>query len=114
MIFIFWRGYGFVMPIVAVASYALVEFSTELITHNSYYYQSHFWPMFGGTVLAGIATFFTAKLLARWNKPRVIIDKQTGDELEVMRRDTFFGIPAKYFPFVVLLIGTIVATASSR
>jgi len=70
--------------------------------------------MFGGTFLASIATFITAKLLNRWNKPRVMIDKETGEELEVMRRDAFFGIPARYFPYVVMLVGTIVAIASSR
>jgi hypothetical protein len=106
---IIWRGLGILVAIAGFAGFIAAEAITRAATNDLNYYQAHALPKLGGAVLGAAFAFGMTKLLARGNAPRVVIDKESGKEILLSRGDSFFFVPSKYIPYVVLVIGTIVA-----
>ncbi|GAB3655496.1 hypothetical protein [Glycomyces tarimensis] len=62
-------------------------------------------PAWGvGLLLGGIAAAALIWWLDRWlerrNPPRTLVDQQSGQQVVFRRRDTFFFIPMRFFPYV--------------
>ena len=92
---IVWRGLGILVAIAGFAGFIAAEAVTRSVTNDLTYYRSHTLPKLGGAVLGAILAFAMVKLLAKGNASR------TGD--------SFFFVPSKFIPYVVLVIGAIVA-----
>jgi hypothetical protein len=109
---LFWsRGYGILVGIVAAVGYILAELFTQLITHDINYYAFHFWPMFMAALLAAALAYGMAKLLERCDKLQIVIDDGTGEEINLVRGDALFFLPVRYWPYIILVLGTILAIA---
>ena len=106
---IFWRGYGILVGLFGFAGLVIAELLTRQLTKDESYYQAHSLPRLAGAVLAAILAYGCVKLLERNDKPRIVVDKATGQELQLRRGDTLFFIPVKYWPYIFFGIGAIVA-----
>ncbi|MBI2814619.1 MAG: hypothetical protein HYX71_10075 [Opitutae bacterium] len=106
---IIWRGLGILVAIAGFAGFIIAETISRSVTHDTTYYQTHALPKLGGAVLGALLAFGMTKALAKGNAPRTVVDKETGKEMQISRGDSFFFVPSKYIPYVVLGIGVIVA-----
>ena len=106
---IVWRGLGILVAIAGFAGFIAAEAVTRSVTNDLTYYQSHTLPKLGGAVLGALLAFGMVRLLAKGNAPRTAIDKASGKEILLSRGDSFFFVPSKFIPYVVLVIGAIVA-----
>lgn len=103
---IIWTGFGFLIAIIGFASLILAELVSESLTHNDQYYQQNSWMILVGMSCAAVLTFGLHKLLSPM-KPRIFIDKETGQEIELNRSHSLFFIPLKWWPVAFVILGFI-------
>ncbi len=109
-----WRGWGILVVLAAFAGLLVADFVTRAVMHDEHYYSAHPLPKLVGALLATAFAFGVAKLLEKRNTPRTVIDKATGQEILLRRGDSFFFIPVRFLPYVILLILVIVAFVSDK
>ena len=100
-----WRGYGPLVAILAVLGFPIAETVTILATGDNNYYAGHVLPQFIGFVLAALIAYGSARILEKTDKPKILIDKETGKEIVLSRKDEIFFIPVKYVPYIIIAIG---------
>ena len=104
---IIWTGWGFAVVLIA----AVVVVAIQSIVAGAYgqpYYEAHIWPKLVSWVLAAAAIW----PLGRWldSRPkRTFIDKETGREIVVGRRDSLFFIPVRYWVFILAAIAVLIS-----
>jgi hypothetical protein len=106
---IIWRGFGILVAIAGFIGFIVAELITRGITNSDTYYQAHSLPRLGGAVLGAVLAFGAVKLLKMWDKPRIVIDKATGREMVLRRGDSLFFVPARFWPYIIFVIGVVVA-----
>jgi len=103
---IVWSGFGFLVAIIGLASLVFTEIAFESITKNEQFYQQNSWVILVAMVVAAILTFGLHKLLSL-KKPRIVIDKETGKEMEIRGSHSLFFIPVKWWPILFLILGLV-------
>jgi len=106
---IIWRGFGIFVGIAGFIGFILAELLTRSLTESDTYYQAHAAPRLGGAVLGAALAFGAVKILEIWEKPRTVIDQATGREIILRRGDSLFFIPVRFWPYIILGIGVVVA-----
>jgi hypothetical protein len=106
---IIWRGLGILVGVAGFIGFLLAELVTRSVTNDEAFYQAHSWPRLLGAVLAASLAYGMVKILEKSDKPKIVIEKDTGRELELCRRDSLFFVPVKYWPYIFFVIGVIVA-----
>lgn len=103
---IIWSGYGFLVPLFAIAAIAVAQ-----IVAPSAKYSSN--PLSGIVTfvllaLAGAAIWFLGK---KFNTApgRTVIDKQTGQEISLRRKHSLFFVPMEYWGPIVAVGGLLLA-----
>lgn len=109
---IVWSGFGFLVLIVGVSSMLFAEFVCQRILgdYEPYLYQRYGWLFLVGMSIAAILTHGLHRLLLL-QKGRVVIDRETGQELTLRPDHSFFFVPVKWWPIVFLIFG-VVATVT--
>jgi carbamoylphosphate synthase small subunit len=90
MLFI-WRGYGFLVPIIAMAVIALSSFIFNTLLKTA--------PLVGmsiGALAAATAIWFVGKKFNDPAKNRVMVDKATGQEYIISQNHSLFFIKMQY------------------
>ncbi len=77
---IIWSGFGFVVAVLGFAALLFTEMISERITGNDRFYQEHGWVILIGMLVAAALTYGLHRLLLL-ERGRVMIDKQTGQEI---------------------------------
>ena len=103
---IVWSGMGILAPIGAFALLVLAEVLTESHFNNEQYYQQHGWPALVAFIVAGLMCFILGKLLKK-EKPSGYVDPETGEELMVNPRHSFFWIPLQFWGILFPIIGLV-------
>ena len=104
---IIWRGWGFLVPVVAFAVAFGTEFVVDSIAGAGTYSNSG--GLFTGVALivAGALIFAFAMWEERRNPPRVLVDKATGkEETQVSRSDLFF-VPIRWWGLAGIVLGLV-------
>lgn len=86
----------------------LVELVTEAAFGDDTYYQENGWPRFAGFAVAAVLVY----LLRGWlgvGQARVLIDKETGQEVQLNRESTLLFVPARFWPIILLILGVVFA-----
>ena len=99
MIFI-WRGYGFLVPVIAVVPVVLIGVLFSSIFKTA--------PPYGipiGTLVAAVALWYAGNSFNSPAKDRVMIDKLTGQEFILKPSHSFFFIKMQYWAYIVGAIG---------
>lgn len=92
------------MAVIGFASLILTELVSESITNNEQFYQENTWMILIGMTVAAILTFGFHKILS-FKKPKIVIDKETGQEIELQGSHSFFFIPVKWWPVAFVILG---------
>ena len=101
---IIWNGLGFLVVVVGFAALILTELVSEKITGDEEFYQQHGWVILIGMLVAAALTYGLHRVLPR-HKARVLIDKQTGQEVVLRYDHSLFFIPVRWWPAVFMAIG---------
>ena len=98
---IIWKGYGFLVLVIAVVIGAIVSLifrkigSTEDMGAGV------------GAIISGIVIWFVGNKLNAPAKDRAMIDKQTGQEVILKPNHSFLFIKMQFWAFIVGAIGVI-------
>jgi hypothetical protein len=109
MVIIFWRGWGILVAIAGMLGYAAVMLVIKACAADSRFFDTHVWAKLLAVAAGTLAAYGAVKYLEHSDQPRVVIDKHTGKEIELRRRDALFGVPVRYWPYLILGGGTLVA-----
>jgi hypothetical protein len=103
---IIWRGRGIFIALIAFVCLILVELGTEAIFRDDTYYQEYGWPRLVGFGVAAALVY----LLRGWfgvGQERTLIDKETSQEVQVDMESSLLFVPARYWPFILLILGVV-------
>lgn len=107
---VIWSGFGFLVAVIGFAALILTEIVSENITGDDRFYQEHGWVILIGMLVAAILTYGLHRLLLL-REGKVVIDKETGEELTLRLNHSLFFVPVKWWPVVFVLPGVAFATA---
>lgn len=110
---IIWSGLGFLVAVIGFASLILTEFVSEKVTGDDQFYQEHGWVIFVGMLLAAGLSYGLHRLLLL-QKGRIVIDKETGQEIVLRSSHSLFFIPVKWWPVVFVGLGVVIAIVRSK
>ena len=109
---IIWSGFGFLVAVIGFMSLVFTELVSEKITGDDQFYQQHGWVMLVGMLVAGALTYGLHRLLLL-QKGRVVIDKETGQEVVLRSDHSLFFIPVKWWPVVFAALGVVFAVSGA-
>lgn len=104
---VIWQGFGFLVPVILMAVFAAAQWFTDSWL-GSGYYDGHGAPQFFATALAA-ALVTGIGLYLRGRGQRLVVDKQTGQELVLRPRHTLFFIPMEFWGLILLAVGVVLA-----
>jgi hypothetical protein len=98
-----WRGWGILVVVLAFAPLLLMQLAGDAMLGDGYYV-AHRWPKFVGLALAAALVWLFSRLLDA-RPGRVVIDKETGEQLTLRGGDHLFFVPVRFWPPLLLLAG---------
>jgi hypothetical protein len=98
------RGFGIAVVGLAFLALILTEVGVERIFSDDQYYQDHGWPKFLGLVVAAALVWLLSNHLEK-RPARIVIDKNTGQELKLNNKHDLFFVPMRYWPAILVLAG---------
>lgn len=101
---IIWSGRGFLVAVIAVGALLLTQLVVDSISGDENFYQKNSWPKTVAMLVAALLTFGLHKLLSQ-EKPKVLIDQETGQEFEIHGNHSLFYIHVKWWPFIFVILG---------
>lgn len=103
---IIWNGYGILVPIISFGSLLLMEILVESLMHDNQFYQEHNWPMAAGFIMACFLLLLLSKIRSG-HKHQTQNDRVIDDDHISHPPDSFFFIPLRFWPYILLVIGII-------
>ena len=100
-----WRGLGFLVPIIFFIGVLLTQSIAAAIWGNSVLDRDNL-LMAISCFVAAIICYLIGSLFDR-KKPKVYIDKETGQEFVVKKTHSFFFIPLKTWGFILPIIAIV-------
>ena len=101
---IFWKGYGIVVLIIGMLALALTKWTAEYFTGDTHFYMKHGWVALIGMLGAAALTYGLHKLILR-EKDRVLVDKDTGEEVVLRSEHSLFFVPVRFWPAIFIVLG---------
>ncbi len=106
-----WTGFGFLIAIIGFGALIGTEIVIENIAGNESFYQDDLWVIFFGMVVAAAITHFLNKTILL-PKSKVVLDKETKEEILLRNEHSLFFIAAKWWPVIFIGIGVVFAIRS--
>ena len=103
---IIWSGWGFLIAIIIFINSLIGELLCRVITRDNQYYQQHNWPITVVLIISGVICWFLGKYLNSSNG-KLYIDKETGEEVQISKKHTFFFIKMEYWGPILGVIGLV-------
>jgi hypothetical protein len=103
---IVWRGRGIVVAVIAFGCLIFVEIATRLRFRDQRYYQTHGWPKLVGFWMAASLVFAFRSWLGDM-QGRTLIDKETGQEVNMISKSSLFLIPVRFWPVILIALGVV-------
>jgi hypothetical protein len=101
-----WRGAGAAVIVIAIAAFVMSEIVTESIFKDESYYQTHGWPKLLACWIAAILSWYLGQYLNQ-KQGRILIDKNTGEEVFLKPHHSLFFIKVEYWGPVFFILGFI-------
>lgn len=104
---IIWRGWGVLAAVLGFAGLLGAQFLVDAIAGSGTYSDDPTLFAGPGIAIAGVVTFLLGRWLNDPSRGRVLVDKQTGEEINDRPRNDLFFIPMEFWgiAFVVLGLG---------
>lgn len=103
---IIWSGFGYLTILIPIAVIWVSRILLEPVLGGSLNYDMAKWPLFIALVISSVILFFVDKKLEK-EKGRIVIDKATGKEIVLKRKNAMFFIDIKYWPYIITVLGII-------
>ncbi len=97
-----WRGFGWLVPVVAFAALILSQLSVDAV-YGDGFYTANAWPKQAALVLAAVFIGLLGFFL-NYTKRRILVDEETGEELGKAPAHSLFFIPVEYWAIIVLAL----------
>ena len=104
---IIWRGLGFLVAVIGFLSLLLTQHAVDSVSGIKDYYQTHGWPKLAALSIAGAMVWFLGRHLNNRPTSRTLIDKATGEELQIKPHHSFFFIGMEYWGPILVVLGII-------
>jgi hypothetical protein len=98
-----WRGWGILVVALSFAALLLTQLAGDAILGDGYY-SAHGWPKFVALAMAALFVWLFSRLLDA-RPGRVVIDKDTGEQLTLRGGDHLFFVPVRFWPPILLIAG---------
>lgn len=108
---IIWRKWGILVPVVIFAVLFLMETVVESIAGEGAYQRNQVFQGLALIIGGGLVWAF-AEWEARRNKPRVLVDRETGQEVTQLNLSDLFFIPLRYWGWLSIVLGIFLAVTS--
>jgi hypothetical protein len=99
-----WRGWGILVVVLSFAALLLTQVASDAMFGEGYY-AARGWPKFVGLALAAAFVWLFSRLLDA-RSGRVVIDKETGEQLTLRGGEHLFFVPVRVWPPLLLVAGT--------
>lgn len=103
---IIWSGLGFLIPVIAFGCLWLVLGVTDFAL-GADYKTGHDWLLGASLLLSGIVSWFLGRFLTA-RQGRVMIDKNTGEEVLVTPSNSLFFIKMQWWGPIFFFLGLVV------
>lgn len=97
---IIWRGLGILVPIIAGLVFVGVLKLVDSLIGTGDYSKWNYWPKALAALLAGAAIWFLGRYL-NTRPGKVVIDKSTGQEMELRSKNDLFFVPFEYWGIII-------------
>jgi hypothetical protein len=104
---IIWQGWGLIPVFIVFGILFLTETIINALFHSSTYFNNHIWASCVAFILSGVVTIYFDKLLNKLQKPKVYIDKETGEEVLMKSSNKLFFIKINYIGYILVGLGII-------
>ena len=105
---IIWSGVGVFVALTVFLSALFANFITDILTGGtSDYWNSHKWPLGVALIISAGVCFVLQKYVVQKEESKTLIEKETGKEIVLKNRHTFFFIAIKYWAHILSIIGLI-------
>lgn len=100
-----WRGWGIAVVLLGFGALLGAQLLIDALAGRGTYSRDS--SLFGGPALAlgGVVIFFLGRWLNDPRRARVLVDKQTGEEVLDRPRNDFFFFPMEWWGLALVLIG---------
>ena len=106
MIFI-WRGIGGVALILPIIVCLVINIVTSRVFDEPNYFQAHLWPKLAAIGITGLCCGVLG-LYVNSRPPRIEVDENTGQEIEVKPYHHFMFIKLEYWAVIFVAIGLVI------
>jgi hypothetical protein len=103
---IIWSGMGGIVIVIAAITLVLTELSVRFVFRDENYYQAHGWPKLLALWAAGLLTWLLSRYLNQ-KQARVLIDKETGEEVVLKPKHSLFFIRLEYWVYIFFALGIV-------
>lgn len=100
-----WRGYGILVALIAIACFVGAMVGAESFWGKPLPMDKRALSELLGMLVAAALVYGLHLALEKSYPPRVVIDKETGKEINLVPKHDFFFIPVKYWPYVLGALG---------
>ncbi len=104
---IIWRGNGFLVIVTIFLTSLVANLITNAVLGSSYW-NTNGWPFASALLVAGGLIWILAAVLDK-RPPRVLIDAETNERVEMSHAGDFFFLPTKWWGLVVSVLGVLVS-----
>lgn len=104
-----WTGKGYLLAIAVFALSLAANLATNAVTGGPAYWDGHEWPLAAALFAAALFAWFFGRLL-HGKGSRVLVDKETGEEVVLNPSNTLFFIPVEWWaPILTAIAVTLLA-----
>lgn len=103
---IIWSGWGILVPVIVFLTSLVMEALTESILGDDRAYQEQAVPLTLALLISAVIVWFVGRYLN--NRPgRVLVDKETGEEVVLRPRAAFFFVPMQYWAPILVAFAVV-------
>ena len=103
---IIWRGAGIVVPGLAFVILFLTSLAASLLFKDDNYFATHGWIRLVACWITAFVVRYVGVTLDK-KEGRVVVDKQTGEELVLKPHHDFFFIRLEYWAWIFVALGVV-------
>ena len=100
-----WRGYGIFVVILAIAGHTASIMASEYILGSPLPLAYRPALQLTAMLVAAGLVYGLHVVIQRTNRPRIVIDKATGQELTLIEKHDLFFIPVKFWAYIIGMVG---------
>ena len=102
---IFWRGFGFLIAILIFVGYSIGRIGAEKIWGSPLSETYRPGAELVGMLIAAALVYLLHAAIRANETPRTVIDKATGQEIELRAKHDLFFVPIKFWPYILCVLG---------